>query len=377
MTERELGEGATAAMHTNGSGGPAAQDAGPADRQDELSIVGFANVVLRHRYLIAATVFLVMVVTAGVLVRIPATYTTESLFMPQARNPLGGMSSIAAQFGFRLGNQDSGLSPDFYVALVRSRPVLGAAVDTEYRTKAGAQSLADHFRIRVSDSDLRREETIEALDAALHVFAHRPTGVVHLRVTLEDAELSKQVSERLLGLVNAFNLTSRQSQAAAEAQFTAGRLEEVRAELLEMEERLVGFLRSNREYRNSPTLLFEHDRLARQVAMQQEIHSALGQAHEQARIEEVRTTPVITIVASPEVPARPDQRGRLARLLAALVAGLVVGIVFAFWRDLTTPDRERTSTTLQEFRRLQYETWEDIKRPWRTGRRVRQETQTP
>ncbi len=46
--------------------------------------------------------------------------------------------------------------------------------------------------------------------------------------------------------------------------------------------------------------LFEHDRLERPVSMRQELVTAMAQAYEQARVDEVRNTPVITVIDQPE-----------------------------------------------------------------------------
>ena len=42
------------------------------------------------------------------------------------------------------------------------------------------------------------------------------------------------------------------------------------------------FLVENRQFSNSPQLIFEHDRLERQVTMRQELVTAMAQAYEQA-----------------------------------------------------------------------------------------------
>jgi uncharacterized protein involved in exopolysaccharide biosynthesis len=108
-------------------------------------------------------------------------------------------------------------------------------------------------------------------------------------------------------LLNEFNLETRQSQALEEGRFVSARMAEAQEELREAEEALKTFLQQNRQFRNSPELVFEHDRLQRQVAMRQEIFTSLAQSHEQSRIDAVRDTPVITVIASRS--ARRSPRG--------------------------------------------------------------------
>src|SRR5207245_1274848 len=108
------------------------------------------------------------------------------------------------------------------------------------------------------------------------------TGVVRLAVTLRDPGLAAQVNQRLLDLLNEFNLRSRQTRAGQERQFVQQRLDEVRSDLGKAEDQLADFMRRNRQYASSPELSFQHDRLFREVSMQQQLFVSLAQSYEQA-----------------------------------------------------------------------------------------------
>ena len=73
-----------------------------------------------------------------------------------------------------------------------------------------------------------------------------------------------------------------------------------------------------------------HDGLQREVMLRQSVLTTLVQSYEQARISEVRDTPVITVLYTPFVPAGPDDL-RLELVVAlGLLAGGMAGIIFAF-----------------------------------------------
>ena len=99
------------------------------------------------------------------------------------------------------------------------------------------------------------------------------------------------------------------------------------------EGRLGVFLRNNRQFASSPDLSFEFDRLQRRVAPHQGILTALTTAFEDARVREVRDTPVITVIEAPELPARPDPRGRTQRGLLGMLFGGMAGGVLGFWKE--------------------------------------------
>ena len=103
------------------------------------------------------------------------------------------------------------------------------------------------------------------------------------------------------------------------------------------------FLRRNREFRSDPELLFEHERLQRDVMMRQTVFTTLSQSLEQARIEAARNTPSIRIIERGETPLVPDRRRLLTKTVLAMVVGAGVAFLVAFFREAsrregTTPD---------------------------------------
>ena len=166
-----------------------------------------------------------------------------------------------------------------------------------------------HLQIEWCPPALKREAAIRRLGDDVQATTVQKTGVIDVAVTTRNPALSLQVSTRLIELLNQFNLESRQTQAGAERRFTEQRLGEVKGDLRAAEDQLQHFLQRNREYRNAPELNFQQERLQRQVQLQQQLYTTLSQSFEQAKIEEVRDTPVITVVEPPEAPVRPDPRG--------------------------------------------------------------------
>jgi uncharacterized protein involved in exopolysaccharide biosynthesis len=307
-------------------------------RPDELSLFAVAQLLLRHRRFILSFGIGAFVLVLAVALFRPRTYTSTAAFMPQApENALSRLSGLAAQLGALAPISEPGSSPAFYASLLKSRDVLRQAVLTPYAFVLGADSvrrtLIEVYRVSGDTPQIRRDAAVKRLAKDIDISTTRETGVVSLEVTTPWATLSQQVASRMIGLVSQFNLQTRQTRAGAERRFVESRLQDARASLHAAEDRLQAFLQENREFRNAPRLLFENDRLRRDIDQQQQVYTSLAQAYEQARIDEVRNTPVITILESPDLPARPDPRRALLKGLLGLVAGVLISTLMIALRN--------------------------------------------
>ncbi len=322
--------------------------------------------LLRRRRLISGCTLLTVLLTGAVTLLQPRHYTSQASFIAEQRGQSGALSGLAAQFGIAVPVADAGRSPSFYSDLVKSRAIMRPVVRATYAVpNAPPANLMDALRVEGDSPAIREERAIRQLQTDLVATVSQKTGVISLQMTSRDAQLSKAVLDTLLGEVNRFNLEQRQSQAAAERRFTEQRLREVQTELRQAEDRATVFLERNRDYRNAPTLMNQYERLLRDVSTRQEVYTTLSQAFEQARIEEVRDTPVITVLEQPQLPAHPDSRSTLLKLLLSLVLGAVVGAAIALAVDGLRNQRRLGADRGDELATLGRETLADLRRPWR------------
>jgi len=215
---------------------------GDIESEEEVSFLGLANVVLRYRGLVALTALITALIVVSVILVLPRTYTSQSTFMPQAKKNPTGLSGLAAQFGFTLPMTDPGQSPAFYADLATSRTILGQVVETTYRfERDGKQvegNLIAFYKSKGETPGRRRDAAIRRLKDEIEATTEQKTGTVNLAVTNRQPGLALQINQRVLDLINEFNLRTRQSQAAEERRFTERRLGEVRQDLRAAEARL-------------------------------------------------------------------------------------------------------------------------------------------
>ncbi len=302
---------------------------------DEFPLLALGTALLRQRWRLVRWAIFGAVVAAIVTSVRPVLYTSTTTFVPQNNSDAnrGGLASLAGQFGLALPTANQSASPDFYVMLLKSRPLLDKIVrDTLTVAEMDGKRVAvlDLFKVKGESSDIRDDKGIDELVKHVGAAVSKTSGVVELSVQTRWPSVSFAIASALVGEVNEFNLRTKQEQAAAERKFIENRLALAASDLHAAEDGLAVFLRDNRQYSGSPDLAVQRDRLQRVVTLRQEVFTSLTQSYEESRIREVRDTPVISIVEPPTLPVRPASRFRVLGTLLGAMVGVLVGSLLAF-----------------------------------------------
>ncbi len=335
--------------------GPKA-NGGP-DRSDAV-VYDASNFLLRHARFIIGTALLVCVLALGFALLTQRSFQAVSAFTPESRETGSMLSTLASDFGLMLPTMETGESVEFYQRLLSSRSLLLSAGLTEYRFPADIESsdtlsgtLLDLYEIEEDTYHESIQELVDRLAEDVAVHSQVRANVVMLSTSAPWPALAEQFNRRLLDLVSEFNLEKRQSKAAAERLFIEDRIDSARAELREAEAALKQFREENRQVEGSPQLELEYMRLQREVDFEQQVFTALAQQYEEARIEEVRTAPVFTIIDPPEGSSRREG-SLLTRGLIGLILGGVLGIGLAVFREYIVGLRRKYPDKHSEFTSL-------------------------
>lgn len=326
---------------------------------DEISLWEVLAVLLRRRSTIVWTTIVVTGLAIAVTLVRAREFTTEAAFRPQGSEASSSqLMALASQFGVNVPGGGEEASPAFYAELIQSREILSRAATRQYDVEGvGTVLLKDLLEIEEDTEPLRDNEAIKWLrEEAVSVSTGRETGTVTVSVTTEWPDLSKAIADELLTEVARFNLNTRQSQAAAERVFIEERVKEAERDLELAEDSLRIFLEANRQWQDSPLLVFRQQALQREVTLRSSVLTTLVQSYEQARISEVRDTPVITVLQDPYLPPGPDPRRLVLSAALGIVLGGMMGIVLAFVVEAFRRPSEGDPAK-EDFRR----TWEGLK----------------
>lgn len=324
---------------------------------DEISLLALGNILLRKRRVIAVLVLVgVLLGLAAALLSRPK-YRSSATFIPQeSEGTASALAMAASQFGIRVPTSgSSGWSPAVYVELLHSRALLEPiALDTVILTEQANRRVA---MIDLLDVDERTPS--ETLDAAIRVLERqisaaevKSLGAVKVTVTTKWPSVSRAIADSLVTGVNRFNLETRKTQAAAERQFVEVQVADAEDALRQAEDRLQAHLQRNRSIGASPELTFERDRLQRAVMLRQELHTSWLKSREDARIREVRDTPVITVIETPRTPVVPQSRKVALKAGLGFVGGALIGIFAAFLGFLLARTRKASTEESKEFFQL-------------------------
>lgn len=335
------------------------------DSESAAAVDGFAVVafLLRWRRLIVAAMLLGLVVggLSGLLRH--RVYRARAVFIPQAsENSLSssGLALAASQFDIQLPGLGRGQwGSAVYVSLLTSDALLTRVAGDSVRvdTTGGALvALPDLLRVPSGPDHLRRAQTVRRLRNLMAVRDLKAMGGVEVVFVTRWPQVSAALAERLLSEVQQFVKVSRQSQASAEREFAERRVVEEQRLLDASETRFRAFLEANRSVQGSPELTFERDRLQRDVALRQQIYASMVQAREEARLREVRDTPVITVLELPELPLIPESRRTPLRGAVGVMMGATLAVLIGLFLDAIRLAAESTNPNAQSvaqfFRRV-------------------------
>jgi uncharacterized protein involved in exopolysaccharide biosynthesis len=169
---------------------------------------------------------------------------------------------------------------------------------------------------------------------------------------MPEAQLAADIGNYVTRLIEEYVQNEQKTTTKQNLQYIEKRLETVKKELTQAEEKLKRFRESNRVIQSSPELQMELGRLQRQVTIKQEVYLQLQKEREMAEIELVKETPVINVL---DEAMKPEQRAKPKRKLIVIVGtfagfflSLLIVVLIYVWKYVKG-EMERRGETLKLF----------------------------
>ena len=291
--------------------------------------------VTRRWRTVVAYALVAGVAGAIVVLMLPKIYVARATLIadaPERPQLSGSLAQVAGQFG--LLGLSGNRAPSFYRDLLRSRRALTALASTSIHDPETGR-LNPVYQVysggRIDSLTRRRTEAVlRTLGRRLETTVDERTSAIRVALGGPDPEQAAEALDSLLSLTNQFAVTNLRTRAHERREFVETQAAQARANLEVAEDSLRRFYERNRRLADSPTLQFEEARLRRRVDLRQDLYLALSRELDQARIDEVRDTPILNVIDPPVPPSRHEVPNRRAlTLLAAFFGGLaaVAGLV--------------------------------------------------
>ena len=179
------------------------------------------------------------------------------------------------------------------------------------------------YNVSTNDSAYIEEKAINKFNDHVEVIENRLSGLIKIKVKLEDPIVSASVANFIGDQVQLYIQRENSAQFNKEKLFISDRLSIVKSELESSEVELKGFTERNRNYEDSPELFMVFSRIFREVEAKKQVYLTLQQQLELARIEEVKQTPILHILDHAIPPVKKSSPNRLLFLMISTILGLI------------------------------------------------------
>lgn len=293
--------------------------------------------ILKKKFIVIASCILFLGLFIFIYITATPEYVTKFTILPisngTSKNSIAG---LASQVGISAGNDaSSGLfSSNLFPDIIRSRKLAKNLLMHEYSIKKydTPQKLINIILEKpnkdTSFFTISQKQT--AITKLLRLYSSRKmkklSPIFTISVNTFDPEfslmLSKSVISEVKNLVRNFKLSS----TLKKKQFIENRLEEIFSDLKLVEDRLKNFREKNRQILESPALLLEHERLLRDVEVQNQVYITMRQQHEMVKLDFFDNTNMLEVLDEPELPLF-DSRLKLS---IYIFAAIIFSLTFSF-----------------------------------------------
>ena len=328
-----------------------------------MSALSFANVILRYRRPIVVFAILFALYTFYGSITSVRTYVATGSFTLAGQTAQPNTAGLAAQLGLG-GGGDASQGPGFYAEVVPSHVIMQVVADSPLVVKRNGKlksiTVAEWYGIGDPRNPVMRDAELNMLRSAISLSTSPQSGIMRISAVSTDPEVSRQLAKHAIEAIVEFNTQRRRASMEAEKEFVDILLSEYYDKLQAAAARFQQFQMENREYKTSPKLAFDAERLQADVAWKQELYNSIAHNEEQLRVNAMRNTPSVSVLELPETPVRPNARGTIGKTISALIFGLLFGIFVAFVIEFIVRSGAAHPSALEEFKSLREETLRDL-----------------
>lgn len=305
--------------------------------ESNLSLRDILSPIWAERKKIVIISLVVAFVTLGVNFLLPKSYRASSVILPESdRTKLGSMSSLAGLASMAGVNVSGGEMSRLYPVILASETVLTAVIQRKYATDRFKDSvdLIQYFELDEGSVAKNLDEALKLMKDLMSTSFDVKTNIVTASVEMREPRLAAVVMNTALSELDLFLREKRSNSATEQRKWIESRRIQVSVELRNAEEALKNFRERNRRVSDSPQLLLEQDRLAREVQVKGTIDLELRKQAEIAKIDEIKQVTTINVLDEGREPVKKDRPKRATNAAIAFFVSLLCSSSFFATRSL-------------------------------------------
>ncbi len=352
-------------------------------KDDEIDLIALVQTVWNGRRVILKSTVIFVLLGLVIAFLSSKEFITTVKLVPEAakQSGLGGLGSIASQFGFAGLGQDANLSegipPEYYPEIMKSLPFMDSLLryTTYFEEPNDSMSLYAYFGDYQSElflSKLRKYtvklpwtilsalkgETksgalnnekpivqytekewgvIENLRERLNVDIDKKTGIISITVSMPEAYLTADVANKVTELLVQYIKEYRTQKAGEDLEFVRNSMDEALQRFEKAQKELASF-RDESHGQLTEMARTREQRLQSEYDLTYNVYSALAKRLEDARIKLQEETPVVKVIDPASVPKEKSSPKRMLILVISVFLGGFIGIGVIFgrlmWKNL-------------------------------------------
>ena len=301
--------------------------------------------------IITPTIFCTLAIIYVLFYTEPYYTSTAKIMSSSGGGGISKAAGLAAQFGIALPTGQS--EPNWvYPDIIKSRTLARAMLKRNFSTEEyGLQKpLLQIFTFGNDEPkfsiDTLEIHALEGFIKQIDISEDRNTGIYTLTVSNSEPQFASDIISVLIEELDAHQKEYNKAITSKTRKFIEERIVAVGQELRQAEESLKDFTVSNRRMENSPLLLLEQQRLAREVSIPAGVFTMLKQQLETTKIEEVKESDYVIVLDPPEAPLQRSGPNRRKMVIFAGFLGIGLGVGFGLVIEFIKENQEKVKQFL-------------------------------
>jgi uncharacterized protein involved in exopolysaccharide biosynthesis len=262
----------------------------------------FHNIYKERKKILLWNVIVIIISIVYLVFFVKNYYSSTIEIFPDSRDKTSNISSLAALAGISIPT-GGGTNIELFQKIIKSESVLEKLASMKFyvKEKGKKMTLYEFFDLKLDKNYPKAEAErirflnfFEIMDKKIQTEIDKQSKVLTLTVTLNSSNLSADVANALINLLDEYIRNQRKSYATNTRIYVQKRLNEVKDSLTYFENLLVN-LRERNKIMMAPELLMNEGRIRRQIEILQGVYLELVKQIEVAKIEEIKDIPVVNV----------------------------------------------------------------------------------